>query len=136
MRPCLARLPKEDLVTDEGAAIAPAITGAIARSASAGMSPLEAAALPRLLERWAGVYGGVRRARPRFVALAAAHQRLGWIHPFIDGNGRVMRLHTHLLPSALGWHGRLWSQAARLCPQPRPLLQSLLVAADEPRRVT
>ena len=101
-----ARLPKEDLVTDEGAAIAPAI-GVIARSASAGMSPLEAAALPRLLERWAGAYGGVRRARPRFVALAAAHQRLGWIHPFIDGNGRVMRLPRPSVAVGPGLHGRL-----------------------------
>ncbi|WP_416221508.1 Fic family protein [Rhodoferax sp.] len=20
---------------------------------------------------------------------------MGWVHPFVDGNGRVMRLHTH-----------------------------------------
>ena len=52
-----------------------------------------------------------RMTPPRFalVALAAAHQRLGWIHLFIDGNGRVMRLHTHALLSALGYTNGLWS---------------------------
>jgi len=30
----------------------------------------------------------------KFVALAAAHHRLMWIHPFLDGNGRVARLFT------------------------------------------
>lgn len=31
----------------------------------------------------------------QLLALAAAHHRLAWIHPFGDGNGRVARLHTH-----------------------------------------
>lgn len=31
------------------------------------------------------------------------------MHPFVDGNGRVMRLHTHALLSALGYTGGLWS---------------------------
>jgi len=30
----------------------------------------------------------------KFVALAAAHHRLMWVHPFLDGNGRVARLFT------------------------------------------
>lgn len=28
----------------------------------------------------------------RIISIAASHQRLTWIHPFIDGNGRVVRL--------------------------------------------
>src|SRR5262249_53775333 len=28
----------------------------------------------------------------RIISIAAAHHRLAWIHPFIDGNGRVVRL--------------------------------------------
>jgi Fic family protein len=28
----------------------------------------------------------------RVIAIAAAHHRLAWIHPFLDGNGRVVRL--------------------------------------------
>lgn len=29
--------------------------------------------------------------------MAAAHHRLAWIHPFGDGNGRVVRLYSHAL---------------------------------------
>lgn len=28
----------------------------------------------------------------RVIAMAAAHHRMAWIHPFVDGNGRVVRL--------------------------------------------
>lgn len=31
----------------------------------------------------------------RIIAVAASHHRLAWIHPFLDGNGRVTRLFTH-----------------------------------------
>jgi Fic family protein len=65
--------------------------------------------VPGFVERWAAFYGDVRRGEASLVALAAAHQRLGWIHPFLDGNGRVMRLHTHAVLSALGYTNGLWS---------------------------
>ena len=41
--------------------------------------------------------------------MAAVHQRMGWIHPYIDGNGRGMRLHTHTLLSTMGYTGGRWS---------------------------
>ena len=46
-------------------------------------------------------------AAQRIVASAAAHQRLGWIHPFVDGNGRVMRLfsHSYLRRAGVEGHG-------------------------------
>jgi Fic family protein len=31
-------------------------------------------------------------ALDRIIAIAASHHRLAWIHPFLDGNGRVVRL--------------------------------------------
>jgi hypothetical protein len=46
----------------------------------------------------------------RIIAMAAAHHRFNYIHPFADGNGRVSRLMSH----AMAWkadvaaHG-LWS---------------------------
>jgi len=46
----------------------------------------------------------------RIVALAAAHHRLNYIHPFPDGNGRVSRLMSHAMTheAGIGAHG-LWS---------------------------
>lgn len=38
----------------------------------------------------------------RLIAIMASHHRLLWIHPFLDGNGRVARLHTDLLLRAAG----------------------------------
>jgi Fic family protein len=67
------------------------------------------ASLDILVARWATFYGNVRRGEATLLALAAAHQGLGWIHPFVDGNGRVMRLHTHAVLHALGYTRGLWS---------------------------
>lgn len=46
----------------------------------------------------------------RILAMAAAHHRLNYIHPFPDGNGRVSRLMSHAmaLKAGVGAHG-LWS---------------------------
>ena len=46
----------------------------------------------------------------RVLAMAAAHHRLNYIHPFPDGNGRVSRLMSHAmaLNAGIGAHG-LWS---------------------------
>lgn len=49
----------------------------------------------------------------RLVAIAAAHHRLVWIHPFADGNGRVARLVSHALLRRAGVGSPLWSVAAR-----------------------
>ena len=48
------------------------------------------------------------------IAAAAAHHRLAWIHPFLDGNGRVARLMSHAtLLEALDTGG-VWSIARGL----------------------
>jgi len=47
----------------------------------------------------------------RFSQLAAAHHRLLWMPPFLDGNGRVTRLMSHaMLLDALDTGG-IWSVA-------------------------
>src|SRR5712664_1173526 len=45
------------------------------------------AAVPRFLRRYQEVYGRLG-AIDTVIAAAAAHHRLVWIHPFVDGNGR------------------------------------------------
>ncbi|WP_342636617.1 Fic family protein [Aquamicrobium defluvii] len=46
----------------------------------------------------------------RIIAIASAHHRFNYIHPFPDGNGRVSRLMSHVmaLKAGVGGHG-LWS---------------------------
>ena len=46
----------------------------------------------------------------RIIAVAIAHHRFNYIHPFPDGNGRVSRLMSHAMGHAagIGAHG-LWS---------------------------
>lgn len=46
----------------------------------------------------------------QIIAIAAAHHRLAYIHPFLDGNGRVSRLMSHAmgLQAGIGVSG-LWS---------------------------
>ncbi|MEP0709068.1 MAG: Fic family protein [Parvibaculum sp.] len=49
-------------------------------------------------------------ASSRILAIAAAHHRFNYIHPFPDGNGRVSRLMSHAMAhqAGVGAHG-LWS---------------------------
>ena len=70
-------------------------------------------ALPRLLERFAQVYGSVGKTES-IISTAAAHHRLLWIHPFIDGNGRVARLMSHAMMLDTLDTGAVWSVARGL----------------------
>lgn len=107
-RALFARLPAADLVTPEQEAIVPGTLRPRDVRVGQHVAPTHGS-VPVFLQRWAAFYGGVRRGEAALVALACAHQRLGWVHPFVDGNGRVMRLHTHTWLTAQGYTGGLWS---------------------------
>ena len=48
--------------------------------------------LPAFLCRFEEAYDATRLTKPRqVIAVAAAHHRFLWIHPFLDGDGRVAR---------------------------------------------
>ena len=72
----------------------------------------------------------------RIIAIAAAHHRLNYIHPFPDGNGRVSRLMSH----AMAWsadvaaHG-LWSISRGLARglESRTEYKQMMDLADTPR---
>lgn len=73
-------------------------------------------AVPRFLKRFEEKYGAMGPAES-VLGAAAAHHRLLWIHPFVDGNGRVARLMSHAtLLDALDTGG-LWSIARGLARQ-------------------
>ena len=89
-------------------------------------------ALPRFLRRFEQVYGRLGKAQTT-ISAAAAHHRLLWIHPFLDGNGRVARLMSYaMLREALDTGG-VWSIARGLARQEARYKQHL-VACDQPRR--
>lgn len=81
-------------------------------------------------------FDGMGRAG-RVIAMAAAHHRLNYIHPFPDGNGRVSRLMSH----AMAWradvaaHG-LWSISRGLARglQSRSEYKQMMDRADAPRQ--
>ena len=58
--------------------------------------PVSPGSVLRFLDKFEHVYTGLGRAET-IIAVAAAHHRLLWIHPFLDGNGRVGRLLITLL---------------------------------------
>jgi len=68
------------------------------------------------------------------IAAAASHHRLAWIHPFLDGNGRVTRLMTHvyLKKAKIDGHG-LWTVSRGFARNREEYLASL-AGADQPRR--
>ena len=74
---------------------------------------ISAPAVPRFLARFEEVYSRLGKTET-ILAAAAAHHRLVWIHPFLDGNGRVARLLSHAtLLEALDT-GAVWSVARAL----------------------
>lgn len=96
--------------------------------------PPAAADLPRFLSRFEQAYDPKNLSKVRqVVAVAAAHHRFLWIHPFYDGNGRVTRLMSHAMLKRLGVGSSLWS-ASRGLARNVGRYKALLMDADEPRR--
>ena len=96
--------------------------------------PPEAAAVPRFMERFEQAYAPAHLSKMRqVIAVAAAHHRFVWIHPFYDGNGRVVRLMSHATLKRLGVGSSLWSVARGLA-RNVGRYKALLMAADRPRR--
>lgn len=95
--------------------------------------PPDPAAVPRFMEAWHDGYRYSRAGESAVIALMAAHHRLAWIHPFMDGNGRTARLHTHLGLSGLGLTQGLWSPMRGLAREQDNYYKHL-IAADRPRQ--
>lgn len=73
------------------------------------------AELAEFLARFTQAYEAETMGRlRRIIAVAAAHQRLLWIHPFLDGNGRVACLFSNALLRELNVGSSLWSVARGL----------------------
>ncbi|HSX92168.1 MAG TPA: Fic family protein [Hydrogenophaga sp.] len=124
-------LPAEDLRLKDDSLMEPGRLRTRQVSVGRHEGPLHSA-VPAFLARWSAVYASARRGESTLVAIAAAHHRLAWIHPFLDGNGRVSRLHTHLCLYATGLTKGLWSPLRGFA-RSQDRYRALLAAADEHR---
>jgi Fic family protein len=90
--------------------------------------------VPAFLQRFSSFYDPDRHTGiQKIVAAAASHHRLAWIHPFVDGNGRVARLFTHayLIRADVDGH-KLWMVSRGLARR-RDEYRAALSEADEHR---
>lgn len=97
--------------------------------------PPKSACLSAFMQRFEEAYNpGTLNSQQQVIAVAASHHRLAWIHPFLDGNGRVTRLMTHayLKKAGLDGHG-LWT-VSRGFARNREAYLTALAGADQPRR--
>lgn len=97
-----------------------------------GHIPVSPGALPRFMRRFEEVYGNAGRA-DSILAAASAHHRLLWIHPFLDGNGRVARLMSHAMLLRVLETGAVWSVARGLARKSDDY-KNHLSDCDSPRR--
>jgi Fic family protein len=94
--------------------------------------PISAPAVPRFLNRYEEVYSKLGKTET-ILSTAAAHHRLAWIHPFLDGNGRVARLVSHATFLETLDTRAIWSIARGLA-RNVDAYKSHLAACDLPRR--
>jgi Fic family protein len=94
--------------------------------------PIGAPAVPRFLKRFEEVYSILGKT-DTILGAAAAHHRLVWIHPFLDGNGRVARLISHATLLEVLDTGAVWSIARGLA-RNVDAYKGHLAACDQPRR--
>lgn len=85
-----------------------------------------------MLELLQQFMGGCNEPRTRLIAALAYHHRLAWIHPFMDGNGRLVRLVTHLQLVYLDLRPNLWSLSRGLARRQTDYY-TLMANADRPR---
>ena len=90
--------------------------------------------LPLFISRFEEAYDLDRLSKlQQLIAVGASHHRLLWIHPFLDGNGRVARLFSHAFLRTLGIGNSLWSVSrglARRATDYKRLLKEALITGS------
>lgn len=90
--------------------------------------------LPLFISRFEEAYDLNKLSKlQQLIAVGAAHHRLLWIHPFLDGNGRVARLFSHAFLRNLGIGNSLWSVSRGLARRATDY-KRLLMEADALRK--
>lgn len=126
------RLAPEDRVTPEGDPVIPG--GWREKDVKVGTHvPPSYASIAAFLERAHEVYGAASSLDGQLIACACAHHRLAWVHPFRDGNGRVMRLQSHAALLKIGVGSGLWAVSRGFARNVQTYYDRL-ADADSPRR--
>jgi Fic family protein len=87
--------------------------------------------IAQFMHRFEEAYNPSSLSRVRqIIAVAASHHRLLWIHPFLDGNGRVARLHSHAFLKDIGVGSGLWSVSRGLARDNIEYKRRLMAADD------
>ena len=94
--------------------------------------PVSPGAVPRFLARCEETYGRLGKT-DAILSAPAMHHRLLWIHPFLDGNGRVARLISHATLLETLDTGGIWSVARGLALNVVEY-KNHLANCDQPRR--
>jgi Fic family protein len=127
------RLDEADRSSDDGHIIQPGAWRESRVTAGRHLAP-ESSLIPSLLAEWQNAYSQLPGLEHALVGACCAHHRLLWIHPFLDGNGRTARLHTHLVLTALQvTHHGIWSPLRGMA-RDREGYYARLNNADLPRR--
>jgi len=97
--------------------------------------PPSAESLPTAIAHYCNIYNSSRfRGDRKIIAIMAAHHRFAWIHPFMDGNGRVGRLLTDAALKAAGMESYGAWCISRGLARSATQYKSLLAAADQPQQ--
>ncbi len=97
--------------------------------------PPEAGNLDGLMGRFCETYNPNKyKGDRKLIAIMAAHHRFAWIHPFLDGNGRIGRLLTDAALTAVGLDSYgAWCLSRGLA-RTSSQYKGLLASADAPRQ--
>lgn len=96
--------------------------------------PPEAIRVPDYMQELVAFINADHPRKYDLIKVALAHHRFGWIHPFGNGNGRVVRLLTYTLLIKYGFNvnvgGRVLNPTAVFC-NDRDQYYAMLAAADK-----
>lgn len=95
--------------------------------------PPEAILVPQYMQELMAFINEAHPPKYDLIKVALAHHRFGWIHPFGNGNGRVVRLLTYALMIKYGFNvktgGRVLNPTAVFC-NDRDRYYAMLAQAD------
>lgn len=124
------RLSPADRATDEGRIIEPGAWRQEQVAVGRHEPPLWSS-IPEFLKRLDEIFDAAVSLEDTLIRVASAHHRTAWVHPFLDGNGRAVRLQTHCALWSLS--SGLWSMSRGLA-RHRDKYYLMLDAADNHRQ--